>query len=152
MVVAVAEAVPATIPRGAPIILYDGVCGFCNGTVRFILRRDQAGLFRFAPLQSEFARMTLARHDRDPSQLDTMYVIVDHGEASERVLAKSDGVIHILQSLGGLWGIGSGAGRLCPAWLRNRMYDVLARHRYRLFGKHDTCPLPDPAVRARFLG
>ena len=92
---------------GASIVLYDGVCGLCNGAIRFVWRRDPAGRFRFASLQSRFAREVLSRHQRDPRDLDTMYVIVDYDEPAERLLEKAAAVLYVLRELGGIWRLGA---------------------------------------------
>ena len=134
----------------APIILYDGVCGLCNRLNRFVLARDPSGRFRFAALQSALAGKILARHGRDPRDLDTVWLVLAHGQPGERLLAKSDAVLWILHELGGAWRA-AGALRIVPRRIRDRGYDLVARTRYRLFGRYDACPLPDPVHRARFL-
>ena len=141
---------PSRAAAGALIILYDGVCGLCNRLNLFVLARDRAGRFRFAALQGALAGEILARHGRDPRALDTLYLVLAHGQADERLLAKSDAVLRILRELGGVWRA-TGALRLVPRWMRDRGYDLVARTRYRLFGRYDVCPLPDPGHRARFL-
>jgi predicted DCC family thiol-disulfide oxidoreductase YuxK len=138
------------VQSSAPILLFDGVCGLCDRTVQFVLRHDPEGRFRFAPLQSEFAHAVLERHGRDPGELDTMYLVLDPGTPRERVLAKSDGVLAVLKGLGGAWPLLTIAG-LLPRRLRDRAYDVVARNRYRWFGRYDQCPLPRPEVRERFI-
>jgi predicted DCC family thiol-disulfide oxidoreductase YuxK len=137
--------------NGAPVVLYDGVCALCNGTVRFVLRRDPEGRFRFAPLQGSFARQALKRHGKEAGDLDTMYVLVDCGTPSERLLARSDGILFLLCSLGGVWKILAASGAVVPRVVRDRIYGFVVRRRYRWFGKYDTCPLPDASVRQRFL-
>jgi predicted DCC family thiol-disulfide oxidoreductase YuxK len=134
----------------APIILYDGVCGLCHRLVRFVLARDRAGLFRFAALQGELSRTILTRHGRDPRDLDTLYLVLGHGRPDERLLRKSDAALWVLRALGGPWRA-SRALRAVPRPLRDLGYDLVARTRYRLFGRHDACPLPDPRHRGRFL-
>jgi predicted DCC family thiol-disulfide oxidoreductase YuxK len=138
------------VPSDAPIILYDGVCGLCNRLNRFVLARDPARRFRFAALQSALAGEILARHGRDPRDLDTLYLVLAHGRPEERVLRKSDAALWILRGLRGPWRA-AGALRVVPRWIRDLGYDAVARTRYRLFGRYDTCPLPDPRHRARFL-
>src|ERR1700682_4778136 len=86
-----------------PIVLYDGVCGLCNRLTQFLLKRDRHDRLRFASLQSEFAGAILKRHEKDASDLDTVYVVQDHGEANERLLARSDAIICLGQELGGIW-------------------------------------------------
>jgi predicted DCC family thiol-disulfide oxidoreductase YuxK len=134
----------------APIILYDGVCGLCHRLNRFVLARDPAGRFRFAALQSALAGEILARHGRDPQDLDTLYLVLGHGRADERLLRKSDAALWILRELGGPWRAAS-LLRVVPRALRDLGYDLVARTRYRLFGRYDACPIPDPRHRARFL-
>lgn len=135
---------------GGEIILYDGVCGLCNGLVRFVLVRDRRDRFRFASLQSGFARDLLARHGRDPRDLDTLYVVAGGRGAERRLLSKSGAVLHILRRLGGLWALAVVAGA-CPRALRDAAYDLVARHRYRLFGKYATCPVPEAKWRSKFI-
>jgi predicted DCC family thiol-disulfide oxidoreductase YuxK len=144
----VSDAPPAA--GDAPIILYDGVCGLCNRLNRFVLARDPAGRFRFAALQSARAREILTRHGRDPRDLDTLYLVLGYGRADERLLRKSDAALWILRALGFPWRA-SAALRVLPVGLRDLGYDLVARTRYRLFGRYETCPLPEPRYRARFL-
>ena len=133
-----------------PIILYDGVCGLCNRLNRFVLARDPSGRFRFAPLQGRLAGELLARHGRDPGDLDTLYLVLGHGRPDERLLGKSDAALWVLRELGGGWRA-AGPLRVLPRWLRDLGYDAVARTRYRLFGRYDSCPLPAPEHRGRFL-
>ena len=140
-----------------PILLYDGVCGLCNRTVQFILRRDGAGVFRFAALQGELAKRILARHGADAGALAAVVVVVDFDEAAERLLSGSDAAVFILRHLGAagrrawFWRIVGGLLNIVPRGLREWGYRLVARHRYRIFGKYDTCPVPSAEVRARFL-
>src|SRR5262245_9065108 len=135
----------------ADIVLYDGVCGLCNGLNRFILDRDPAGRFQFASLQSPFGRELLARQGRDARNLDTLYVLVDAHAPSERLLARADAVGHVLGELGGGWALFARLLGTLPETMRDRGYDLIARNRYRLFGRYDTCLLPSPENRQRFI-
>jgi predicted DCC family thiol-disulfide oxidoreductase YuxK len=128
----------------AAVLFYDGVCGLCDRIVRFVLRHDRRRCFRFAPLQGDFARATLARHGRDARQLDSVCLLIDG-----RLLEKSDAVLAILGALGGVWRLAALPLRLLPRRLRDGGYDWVARHRYRWFGRFDECPLPTPELRAR---
>lgn len=128
-----------------PVIFYDGVCGLCDRSIRFVLRHDHAGRVRFAPLQGALAARVLAAHGRDAGQLDTVYLL-DGG----RLLAKSDAVCAILHLLGGPWRL-LALLRVLPRALRDRAYDAVAGGRYRWFGRFDTCPVPPPHLRERFL-
>jgi len=135
---------------GAPeIVLYDGVCGLCNGLVRFVLPRDRARRFRFAALQSRAAAEILARHGKDPRALDTMYVAVPGG-GGERLLERSRAVLHVLRALGAPWSAGAVVAPL-PTALLDAAYGLVARQRYRLFGRAEACLLPRPEWRDRFI-
>jgi predicted DCC family thiol-disulfide oxidoreductase YuxK len=131
--------------------LYDGVCALCNRLVAFILARDRAGLFRFASLQGDFAGETLRRHHRDPDALDTLVVVVEPGSPDERLLDRSTAALFVLRRLPGIWGIAGRTLSIVPAPIRDAGYRLVARSRYRTFGKYDACPIPPPEIRDRFL-
>jgi predicted DCC family thiol-disulfide oxidoreductase YuxK len=134
-----------------PILLYDGVCGLCNRMNQFVLRHDRAGVFRFASLQSALAGRILARHGADAADLDTVYVVVNPDQPDEHLLARSDAVIFVLKQLGGFWGLTGFVLRFKPRFLRDLGYRVVARNRYRFFGRSETCFLPSSENRGRFL-
>jgi predicted DCC family thiol-disulfide oxidoreductase YuxK len=138
-----------------PILLYDGVCGLCNRLVQFVLRRDPAGVFRFAALQSPLAGRILARHGVDARDLDTLYVVVNAEQSDEILLPRSDAVIFILRGLRGatraFWRTTGFLLQLVPRAIRDWGYGVVARRRYRIFGRYDSCPLPSESTRSRFL-
>jgi predicted DCC family thiol-disulfide oxidoreductase YuxK len=136
--------------RTQPILLFDGVCGLCNRLVQFLLKRDVHDRLRFASLQSKLAASLLTKHGLDANDLDTVYLVVDHGETSERVLARSDAILYALDQLGGIWKLAA-AGKLLPKGVRDAFYNLVARNRYRVFGKYDTCMLPEERHRKRFL-
>ena len=131
-----------------PVLLYDGVCGLCNRLVQFVLKRDARGLFRFASLQSDFAAGILQQHGLDPNDLDTVYLVEAPGE---RPASRSDAVISVLRGLSGFWRVTAVLLRALPKGLRDWGYNVIARNRYRIFGKHDSCLLPEQKYRDRFL-
>jgi predicted DCC family thiol-disulfide oxidoreductase YuxK len=133
------------------VVLYDGVCGLCNWLVAFLIRHDRRDQFRFAPLQSEFAQDLLDRHGLNPTDFDTVVVLVDFQQASERALVRLEAALATVIRLGGLWRIFALA-RLLPLGLREALYRFIARRRYRVFGKYDVCPLPRPRDRHKFLG
>ncbi len=133
-----------------PIVLYDGVCGLCNGLNQFLLKRDAKDRFRFASLQSDFSNAVLKRHGANSADLDTVYVVLDHDQPGERLLSRSDAVLCLAEQLGGIWGLGR-VGRFVPRFLRDAMYKLVASNRYRLFGKYDSCMMPDPKHRDKFL-
>lgn len=128
-----------------PVLLFDGVCRFCSGFVRFVIERDPDAVLRFAPLQSEVAQALLADAAVDPQALDSI-VLVDDGE----VHVKSDAVIRTGEHLGGSMTLLQ-AFKVVPRALRDVFYDAFAAVRYRLFGTYDSCMVPTPDVRARFL-
>jgi predicted DCC family thiol-disulfide oxidoreductase YuxK len=144
-----------------PIILYDGVCGLCNRLNQFVLRQDPDGIFRFASLQSSLAAHILSRHGADPQDLDTVYIVVNldltkHDPANaaqpdERLLPRSDAVLFVLKQLGGIWKLLGFFLQLLPRVLRDAAYRLLARNRYRIFGRSGTCVLPSSENRQRFL-
>ena len=134
-----------------PIILYDGVCGLCNRMVQFFLKHDKDGRLRFASLQSEFARRVLGRHGFDPKDLDTVHLVENYDQPDERVLQRSDAVLRAARELGGLWGTSLSMAKVVPRAVRDLAYRFVATNRYRVFGKYDTCMLPEPHQRSRFL-
>jgi predicted DCC family thiol-disulfide oxidoreductase YuxK len=130
-----------------PILLFDGVCGLCDRLVQFVLRRDRRARFRFAALQSDVATQTLGHFGKNPDDLDTVYALTEDG----RLLSKSRAIFFVLRALGLPWSLVA-AFRVLPAALTDWFYDRVARNRYRLFGKRDSCRLPAADERARFLG
>ena len=133
-----------------PIVLYDGVCGLCNRLVQFLLKRDRHDRLRFASLQSDFASTVLRRHNLDPHDLDTVHVVLDHGKPNERVLRRSDAVVHVVQRLDGFWKVAA-LGKLLPRWFRDGIYRLVATYRYQVFGKAESCILPSAKDRSKFI-
>ena len=139
------------MPISAPAtILFDGVCNLCNGFVQFVIRHDAAGHFRFAALQSEAAQALLAAYSQPltPSTLaDPASVVL---VADGRVYTHSAAVLRIAGQLGGIWRLAA-VGWLLPRRWRDAMYRYIARNRYRWFGRQESCMLPTPELRGRFL-
>ena len=136
-------------PLPARLILYDGVCGFCNRAVERVLRADAAGKFHYAPLQGPTAAAVRGRHAEIPVDSDSI-VYVCSTDATERVYVRADALFRICAELPRGW-------RLL-AWLRwlprgctDLGYRLFAARRYHLFGRLDACPLPPPGAAARFL-
>ena len=130
---------------GHVLVMFDGVCNLCNGFVQFIIRRDPSGRFRFASLQSDFARRHLIHFRLDPNALHSV-VVVHNGAMYQR----SDAVLYIAKHLSGGWR----ATRVLtavPRLIRDGVYNALARTRYRWFGRRDGCMVPDPSFKSRFL-
>lgn len=141
---------PTENVTSAPVLLYDGVCGVCNSAVQTILRFDRDGTMQFAALDSDVARGVIARHPQ-LADVDSVVFVEHLGEPGERIAIKSAAALRVADYLGGPWRAFRAAG-LIPQTARDRLYDGFARIRYRVFGTHDTCPIPAPDVRARFLG
>ena len=131
-------------------ILFDGVCNLCNGFVQFVIRHDRAGRFRFAALQSEAGRALLTAHGFDAAAAgatnpDSVLLL-----SGGRLYSHSTAVLRIAHGLGGVWAL-AGVGRVLPRAWRDALYRFVARNRYRWFGRQESCMLPTPALKARFL-
>ncbi|SIR77226.1 thiol-disulfide oxidoreductase DCC family protein [Natronorubrum thiooxidans] len=133
------------VPDDGPIVLFDGVCNLCHGFVQFILPRDTEKQFYFASLQSDVAQELLAAHGLETESLESVVLI-----EGEDAYVKSAAVIRIAQRLGGVYRL-LGPFRFLPRRLRDWLYDLVADHRYRVFGTKDQCMLPTGDVRDRFL-
>lgn len=127
------------------VVLYDGVCNLCNGSVQFILRNDPRGKFRFAALQSEMGAKMLAGFGVPADRLDTL-VYLRNG----RLFTRSSAALHIARALRFPWPLLT-VLLVIPRPLRDTVYRWVASNRYRWFGKSDQCMVPTPDVRARFL-
>jgi predicted DCC family thiol-disulfide oxidoreductase YuxK len=130
------------------VMLYDGVCGFCNKSVQFVLDHDRRGTMRFAALQSDFGLAAIARHP-GLEKVDSV-VLLDRTGVEEKVFIRSAAALRLSGYIGGIWGWARVA-YIIPRPIRDFFYDLFARYRYRLFGKYDSCLLPPPEVRERFL-
>jgi predicted DCC family thiol-disulfide oxidoreductase YuxK len=131
--------------RQPAIILFDDMCVLCSANARFVLRHDRRGRFRLASMQGEVGARLFMEHGVDPLDPDTILVV-----DGERVLRDSDAVLAIYAGLGWPWRA-IGWLRLVPRALRDPPYRLVARNRYRLFGRRETCWLPAPADRDRVL-
>jgi predicted DCC family thiol-disulfide oxidoreductase YuxK len=136
---------PITDTADKGILLFDGVCNLCDGLVQFVLRRDAAGYFRFAALQSETGQRLLREHQL-PDDMDTM-IFIENGKAYTR----SSAALRVFRRLGKAWPVLFALLYPLPAPLRDLGYKLIAKNRYRLFGKKDSCMMPTPEIRARFL-
>ena len=128
------------------IILFDGVCNLCNGFVQFIIRHDPAGRFHFAALQSEAGQALLAAHGLAPVVEPESVLLLHEG----RLYSHSTAVLGIARELGWPWRL-AGVGKVLPRAWRDALYRFVARHRYRWFGRQESCMLPTPALKSRFL-
>jgi predicted DCC family thiol-disulfide oxidoreductase YuxK len=136
--------------EGRHLVLYDGVCGLCNRLNQFILRRDRQHVFDFAPLQSATARKLLDQPPAIPEYLDTFYVIANYRQDTRTLLMKSRAAIFVMRTLGWPWQLAQTLA-VVPSSILDKVYDLIARHRYRLFGRYESCPLPRPEYRERFI-
>ena len=133
-----------------PVLLYDGLCGFCNKSVQMILQRDRRGTLRFAALQSAYGEAVKARHT-ELKDIDSVVLVERSPDTDEeRVFIRSDAALRIAAYLGGWWKLLLIFHTL-PRVVRDFFYNLFARYRYRLFGKYDSCLLPSPEVRSRFI-
>ncbi len=131
-------------------ILFDGVCNFCNASINFMIDRDSKGIFKFASLQSEVGQELLKKfrlktNDLENRTFDSI-VAID----GNKVYQKSDAALEIARRMDGIWKIFY-IFKIIPSFLRNPIYDLIARNRYRFFGRTDACRIPTPELKARFL-
>jgi predicted DCC family thiol-disulfide oxidoreductase YuxK len=131
-------------------ILFDGVCNFCNASINFIIDKDNKGIIKFAALQSEIGqelleKFSLKTNDSESRTFDSI-VAID----CDKVYQKSDAALEIVRRMDGIWKVFY-VFKIIPAFLRNPIYDLIARNRYRIFGRTDACQIPTPELKARFL-
>lgn len=126
------------------IILFDGLCNLCNGTVQFIIRHDPKAFYSFASLQSGFARKLLAQLQHDDVCRTIIYI------EGEKIYTRSTAALKICGRLSGGWKLAQ-AFLIIPRFIRDGIYDFIARRRYRWFGKRQECMLPAPGLEKRFL-
>ena len=131
---------------GKIVVLFDGVCNLCNGAVQFIIRRDPSSQCRFASLQSDYGQSQLLKFGLDPTKLHSIIVL-----ENERIYERSDAALKIASRLAGPWPLLKFFGIL-PRFLRDGVYDVIAKNRYKMFGRKDSCMIPTPDLRERFVG
>jgi predicted DCC family thiol-disulfide oxidoreductase YuxK len=128
-----------------PVILFDGICNFCNSAINFVLKQDKKGIFRFAPLQSEAGQKLLQRYNLSTKDFDS-FVLIDNG----KVYKKSTASLRVMSKLPWYWKEVQ-ILRIIPTAFRDAIYDFVARNRYRWFGKKEQCMIPTPELRRRFL-
>ena len=131
-----------------PVLLFDGECGLCTGSVRFILKRDRTRVLRFASLQSELGVRLLRQNDMDPSERSTLVLVDERGE----VAVRSTAALRVAsEHLRFPWRL-AGVFRIVPRFLRDGVYGLFSRNRLSLFGTADLCALPAPDAAERFVG
>jgi len=135
---------------GAHLVLYDGVCGLCNRLLQFLLVHDRRAVFSFASLQSETGQTMVARAGGNPHELSSFYVVANYRTPQARVFRRSRAALFVAGELGWPWKVTRLLGVL-PTALLDRVYDAIARTRYRVFGRYDQCLVPRPEFRSRFV-
>ena len=128
-----------------PLILFDGMCILCSGFIQCVLKLDKKDIFRFGLLQSENVQQMLRRYDPKISGLTSIVLL-----EGERVAVGSDAVLKIARNLGGAWSL-IYLFIIIPKFIRDDVYRIISRHRYRLFGKRDVCMIPSPEVLDKFI-
>ncbi|EAQ40009.1 hypothetical protein MED134_04629 [Dokdonia sp. MED134] len=127
------------------IILFDGVCNLCNGAITFIIQRDKKDLFRYAPLQSEIGKELAAKHHIDLDKVDSIILVTE-----DKAYAKSTAALRIAKQLSAGWPL-LAVFLILPRFLRDAVYDFIARNRYKWFGKKEACMIPTPELKSKFL-
>jgi predicted DCC family thiol-disulfide oxidoreductase YuxK len=128
-----------------PLILFDGVCNLCAGSVQFVLKRDPGKTFRFASLQGEASRTLLRELGQSPELLSSV-VLFENG----KIFTRSTAALRIVKRLSGIWPL-LYMFIIVPPFIRDAVYQVIALNRYRWFGKKNECWIPDPQWKERFL-
>ncbi len=128
------------------IVLFDGVCNFCNSSVQFIIKNDPKAYFSFAPLQSEYAQNILLNKGFEAKNFDSVVLI-----ENDKYFTKTNAALRIARRLNGLYPLVFYAFYPIPAFLRDWIYNLIAKYRYKIWGKKETCMIPTPEIRQRFL-
>lgn len=127
-----------------PVILFDGVCNFCNSSVNFIIEHDKKGYFKFAPLQSEIGKTLVDKFGLN--DVDSIILVED-----DKAYTHSTAALKFIKHLDGIWSWAY-IFIIIPRPIRDFFYKLFAKNRYRLFGKKEVCMMPTPEIRSRFLG
>ncbi len=135
----------SAVPTDRPVLLFDGVCNLCNGLVQWVIERDPEGEFRFAALQSDAGQTLLERHDLPTDDYDTFVMV-----AGDEYYTKSTAALRVLKGLGLPYSL-LYPFVVVPRVVRDRVYDLVAEHRYGWFGRRDSCMRPTPERESRFL-
>lgn len=135
---------------GKHILLYDNVCKVCDGLVQLLLAKDMHDKFRFAAQQRDFSKQYLLNKGINPDKLDTVYLILNYGTGQEKLLDQSTAVMETLIQLGGAWSLWR-AAYIFPKQIRDFVYRLKSRNRYRIFGKLDACKLPTLEQQLKFI-
>ena len=134
------------LPKAKKIILFDGICNLCNAAVQFIIRHDKKDQFRFVALQSESGIAILKHIGIDAANIDSIVLY----EPNIAYYYKSDAVLEVAKNIGGIY-ILAVIFKVFPKSFRNRIYDYVAKNRYKWYGKKDSCMIPTADLKAKFL-
>jgi predicted DCC family thiol-disulfide oxidoreductase YuxK len=137
--------------EGAHLVLYDGVCGLCNRLVQFLLAHDHRAVFAFAALQSATGRAIVERCGGNADDLTSFYVLANYRTDHSRMFNRAGAALFIAGELGWPWKKAAALMRVVPRAILDRLYDAVARSRYRVFGRYDQCLMPRPEFRSRFV-
>ncbi|MFD0862133.1 thiol-disulfide oxidoreductase DCC family protein [Sungkyunkwania multivorans] len=135
------------LPKDKKIIFFDGVCNLCNGAVQYVIERDKKDVFRYASLQSDVGQRFLKERNLNAEEFDSIILY----EPGKQFLHKSKAAFAIIKEFGGLWPLFR-IFRFLPTSFNDFFYDIVAKNRYRWFGKQESCWIPTPELKAKFLG
>ena len=135
------------LPRHKKLVLFDGVCNLCNSTVTYVIKRDKKDVFRFAPLQSSIGKQIIEKYKIDISKIDSI-LLYSHDKG---LVYKSTAALKIANGLGFPQNLMS-AFFIVPPFIRNWVYDFIAKNRYKWYGKKESCMIPTPELKSKFLG
>lgn len=139
------EEIPKNIHHNYEIILFDGVCNFCNSSINFVIDHDPEKHFKFAALQSEIGQEILTQFHKNTKDFDSVILLKNN-----QLYEKSEAALEITKHLSGFWKYLS-VFKILPTFFLNFFYDIIAKNRYRIFGKSDSCRMPTAELRERFL-
>ena len=127
------------------VILFDGVCNLCNAAVNWVIDHDSRNVIKFASLQSEYGQQMVKQHHLTNEYMNTIYLV-----EGDKVYSRSTAVLRTLKHLTGIYSLGYGF-IIVPRFIRNFFYNLVARNRYKWFGKRDVCRIPTPELKAKFI-
>ena len=134
----------------AHLVLYDGVCGLCSRLLQFVLERDRRLVFTFASLQSGTGKAMVERFGGNPHELTSFYIVANYRTNHAQMFSRSSAALLVASELGWPWKVAV-LLRVLPTAILDHAYNVVARHRYRVFGRYERCLIPRPAFRSRFV-
>jgi predicted DCC family thiol-disulfide oxidoreductase YuxK len=141
---------PQSEGEGAHLVLYDDVCGLCSRLLQFVLKHDGRAVFTFAPLQGAVGRAIVERFGEDPDELASFRVMANYRANTPQLFSRSGAALFVAGELGWPWKL-AGLMRVLPSSILDHVYNVVARNRYRVFGRHERCLMPRPEFRDRFV-